>query len=169
MPINYLLKIISACAVILLVIFSENLNSMNSKYSCVLDFKNEFGSYSMIDMSESPYWARLIDSKIGKDGSASDDIRKLIDKEFEDQDEYLKLIKQNNDIFYLNAFDSIFSSGQKRVRNILVASDKAKGYIERKTGVALSDESVSIIIPSSYNLGDLSAAKKSLKYFEENS
>lgn len=164
MPISYILKFLSSCALILLLLLSGNLKTLRNKYNGAVDFKDSFSSYSRIELSESPYWARLIDSNISKndDGSDSAEITALIDKEFEEQEKFLKLINEKSNVFLLNAFNFDNGSGAigGRARNIIVSSDSAKGYIESQTGFEMSADDITILVPKKYNMGDLHAANE---------
>ena len=80
MPINYSLKIISSFALVLLIVLSGKLMKMKNKYECVEDFKNEYGGYSRIVMTGSPYLGYKFDSLVGKDGVVADGARELMER-----------------------------------------------------------------------------------------
>lgn len=165
MPINYSLKFISCCALILLVLFSGKVKELKSRYDCADDFRSRFSGFSRIELSESPYLAQQIDSYIPDEESSfvNNDVTSLIDKEFEEQKEYFRLLNNQGDVFFLNGFTYSDTKDIGKTRKIIVASDCAGEYITSCTGVELSEDCITVIIPGSYNLGDLHIAKKWIK------
>ena len=165
MPINYTLKVISCCSLMILIIFSGKIKTLKSQYECAEKFNKYFSGYSRVELSESPLWVRKIDSYItDTPDRGSNNVTKLIDQEFEEQLRFFQLTDEQSDIFLMNGYN--FETGS-RGRKIIIASDCADKYISSCTDIDLSDKDITILIPASYNLGDLHAAKKWVKYINK--
>lgn len=172
LPINYMLKIISAIALMCVVCAANRLPVILSKHDSAEYFKEHYGTAARIDLSESPKWAVMIDS-IGYTSEDEEDHRKvglLMDKLFSDYDRFLSLLDADSGVFLMNGFEYyptnyVFTPGS--TQNILIASDEMSGYIAHQTGVTPASEGISVLLPKTYKMSDLRAVNEWLELEKE--
>jgi hypothetical protein len=162
LPFNYLLKFISSTLLILLVILSAKFVKYNERCKAAEEFQQYFRDYQYIELSESPYWAALIDNSYSDSQASNSDKANLITQEFEDYTDFFSAVNQKTDTFMLNAFNG-YNTNTTRALNVVLASNCADKYIEEQTNTELSDEKITLLIPDTYYYADLNICKKWLK------
>ena len=168
LPINYLLKTISAAAVLCAFCSLSRLPAMQQKKDSVEYFKNNYHNSSRIELSESPKWAVMIDS-IGYTSEDEEDHKKvgmLMDKLLADYDRYLELLYKKCGVFLLsslNYYPSDMENILPHVQNIVLASDIMDEYITHQTGISPAADGITVMLPERYNHYDKKTVEEWLK------
>ena len=93
LPINFILKLLSASGLIAVICFSLSLKDSIIKYRETEKFKNHFSGYSQIELSESSAWASEIDSFYSDEIVQSEysSVGEMIEKELSDYVRFFSL------------------------------------------------------------------------------
>lgn len=162
-PLNFFLKLLSSCVLLILLSYTGKMMSLRSKYTAAEEFCKYFDGFNRIEMTESPQWAMMIDSYVNNSGSDVNAISGLIDKELAEYNVFIDTVDEESKFMLLNAFDfQTADMNDKRAPNVLIASDYAGKYIIDKTGIELDSEKLSVLVPKKYVMSDLSLIKKFL-------
>ena len=159
LPINYLLKTISAAAVLCAFCSLSRLPAMQQKKESAEYFRENYSNSSRIELCESAKWSVMIDA-IGYTSQDEEDHRKvgvLMDKLLADYDRYLGLLDKECGVFMLsslNFYSSDMMNMPRHVQNIVLASDIMDDYIKHQTGVSPAADGITVMLPERYDRYD---------------